>query len=80
MSIYNIGKYMKQKDKEHTDIVVINRQPKRFIDDKTKNWKRISLNDFGTRYSKNFIDTKKREKMLWKNLFSQKSMIDSKEE
>lgn len=80
MSIYNISEYMEQKYEEHTDIVVINRQPKRFIDDKTKNWKRISLNDFGTRYSKDFIDAKEREKMLWKNLFSQKSMIDSKEE
>ena len=57
MSIYNISKYMKHKDKKHT----VNRQPKRYIDDKNKNWKRISLNDFGVRYSKDFIDAKEKE-------------------
>ena len=60
---------MEQKNKEHTDIVVINRRPKRFIDDKTKNWKRISWNDFGVRYSKDFIDAKEREKCYGRTCF-----------
>lgn len=62
------------------EIETINHVYRRTIDKSVKNWKRISLNDFGVRYSKNFIDAKEREKMLWKNLFSQKSMIDLKEE
>lgn len=53
---------------------------RRAIDTSAKNWKRISFNDFGIQYSQNFIIAKKKEKMLWKNLFSQKSMMISQEE
>lgn len=45
------------------------------------NWKRISFNDFGVQYSQDLIDAKKKEKILWKkNLLSQKSMMNLKEE
>lgn len=53
---------------------------RRTIDKSSKNWKRISFNDFGVRYSQDFIDEKKKEKMLWKNWFLQKSTINLKEE
>lgn len=53
---------------------------RKIIDKPAKNWKRISFNDFGVRYSNTFIDEKQKEKMLWKNLFSQKSIINLKEE
>ncbi len=35
---------------------------RRVIDTSIKNWERISLNDFGTQYSQNFIAAKKKEK------------------
>ncbi len=46
----------------------------------TKKWKRISFNDFGVKYPQDFIEAKRNEKTLWKNLFLQKSMTNLKEE
>lgn len=54
---------------------------RRIIDKTDKNWKRISFNDFGVQYSQEFINAKKKEKILWKkNLLSQRSMRNLKEE
>lgn len=54
---------------------------RRVIDKSGYNWKRISFNDFGVQYSQDLIDAKKKEKILWKkNLLSQKSMMNLKEE
>ncbi|MCM1232111.1 MAG: hypothetical protein NC489_18475 [Ruminococcus flavefaciens] len=53
---------------------------RRTIDTSNKNWKRMSFNDFGTRYSQNFIVAKKKEQRLWKNLFLQKHMMNLMEE
>lgn len=50
------------------------------IDESVINWKRISFNDFGVQYSQDFIDEKKKEKILWKNLLLRKSMTNLKEE
>lgn len=74
--VYNIGKYMEQKDKD----VITYRKYRSLVDDKNRNWQRISLNDFGVRYSQDFVEYKKKEKVLWKNLFSQKHMTSLKEE
>lgn len=78
VSVYNMGKYMEQENKEYT--VVADKKLRLIVDIRSKNWKRISFNDFGVKYSQDFVEVKKKEKKLWKNLFLQKSMIGLKEE
>ncbi len=67
-------------DNQINETIVKGRTFKCLNNDITKNWERISLNDFGTRYSLNFIVAKKKEKRLWKNLFLQKHMMSLMEE
>lgn len=69
---------MKQKTEKETN--TRDYVSRRLIDKSSKNWKRISFNDFGVIYPQDFIDAKKEEKELWKNLLLQKSMIGLKEE
>lgn len=51
---------MEQKDKN----IITDKKYRCLVDDKTKNWKRISLNDFGVEYSKDFQERMKNSKPI----------------
>lgn len=72
---------MKENELKVNETVVNNgKKFRKLINPTNKNWPRISINDFGIRYSQDFIDTKKKEKVLWKNSFLQKSIGNSQGE
>lgn len=71
---------MEENELKVNETVVNGKKFRKLVNLTNKNWLRISINDFGIRYSQDFIDTKKKEKVLWKNSFLQKSIGNSQEE